>query len=67
MKRTISTVKTYDYTSMKEFEKHCIEMSSKGYCLIKDDGSLIGNAFSHGEIVNDEKYVYSASFVKSTL
>lgn len=36
MKRSILTLKQYDYTNQKEFEKHKKEMENKGYMLITD-------------------------------
>lgn len=66
MKRTVATVKQYDYSSMKEFEKHKSEMIEKGYHFIENNGSSLSMAFNHGTL-NDEKWVYTASYIKSDM
>ena len=42
MKRLAFTNKIYDYTSIKEAEKHMEEMIEKGWCIsVQEDGKKI--------------------------
>lgn len=65
-KRSIATVKCYDYTSKEEFEKDIEPMKEKGYRVIEK--GMFNGAINHGEIVGSEnKWKYSAWFLKETL
>lgn len=64
MKRTVATIKQYDYTSKKEFEGHKIKMKEKGYVLI--DNGMFNNTLKHREL-DDYKWKYTAYFVKSDM
>ena len=66
MKRSILTLKQYDYTNQQEFEKHKKEMENKGYMLITDKYPL-SQFFNHQEIVNGGKWCYTATYIKQTL
>lgn len=64
MKRTIATIKQFDYTSKEEFEKDIPKMKEKGYTLI--EGGMFNNCLQHQEI-EDIKWKYTASFIKSDM
>lgn len=61
MKRTVSTIKQYDYSSKKEFEKHKKEMKERGYHFIEGlfDGWLDASE------IQDNKWKFTASYIKS--
>lgn len=61
MKRAVSTIKQYDYTSKEDFEKHKKEMKEKGYFLIEGlfDGWL------DAKEIDDVKWKFTASYIKS--
>lgn len=62
MKKYVSTIKQYDYSSKEEFEKHKKEMLEKGYFLI-ENGMLKG-ALDPQEL-QDEKWKFTAAYIKS--
>ena len=62
MKRYVSTIKQYDYSSNEEFEKHKKEMIEKGYYLV--DRGMFGGIFDPHEL-QDEKWKFSATYLKS--
>lgn len=59
-KRTVATIKQYDYTSKEEFEKDIEVMKSKGYFLLNS------KEFKHGELKEDN-WKYTGYFIKDTL
>ena len=63
MKRTHTTIKGFDYTSKKEFERDVEVMKTKGYYLITDN---FGGVFQAQEI-DSEDYKFTAYFYKSSL
>lgn len=63
--KEIMEIRTFDYESKDEYKEHKEEMESKGYRLIRD--GKFGGMFDSGEVVNGDKLMYSASFVKSDL
>ena len=65
MKRSVLTVKQYDYSSIEEFERHKKEMKTKGYHLTTTGN--FGDAFDHGIINGSEKWVYTACYFKDTM
>lgn len=65
MKRSILTIKQYDYSSVAEFEKHKKEMKSKGYFLL--DENYMGGMFKAQEVVNGDKWVFTACYMKDTM
>lgn len=64
MKRTVVTIKQFDYTSKEEFKKDIERMKKKGYSLIKD--GMFGGVLEPNEL-NDNKWKYTAFFMKSSL
>lgn len=66
-KRTVATIKQYDYTSKEEFLKDIPKMLEKGYTLV--DNGMINDCLKHGEIVGDDdgKWKYTAYFLKSPM
>lgn len=48
MRRTVATIKQYDYESKEEFEKDIPNMKKKGYHVMST------NDFKHGEIYGSE-------------
>lgn len=64
MKKSINTIKQYDYISKEEFLKDIGVMKNKGYILIED--GMYGGILDHHEIDSDI-YKYTACFTKSTL
>jgi hypothetical protein len=61
-KRTISTIKQFDYTSKVEFLNDVNKMKLKGYILV--DNGMYNDVLKHGA-VDDEVWKYTASFIKS--
>lgn len=61
MKRSVSTIKQYDYTSEADFQNHKKEMKAKGYFLIE---GLFDGCLDPAE-VQDEKWKFTASYIKS--
>lgn len=64
MKRQYATIKQFDYSSKEEFEKHKVEMENKGYRLIK---GIFSGVLDPNEILGDDNWKYSASFIKSDM
>lgn len=64
MKRSVLTIKEYDYTSKEEFEKDIEVMKKKGYTLI-EGGAF--NGLTHHEVVGSDTWKYSAYFFKETM
>ncbi|GCD12623.1 hypothetical protein [Clostridium tagluense] len=64
MKRTVATIKQFDYTSKEEFDKDIIVMKKKGYTLIEN--GMYNNYLNAGKI-DDSTWKFSAYFVKSSL
>lgn len=64
MKKSVYTLKQYDYTSQAEFKKHSQEMKEKGYRLLTDE---FNSMFNNQEIIGDEKWHYTACYCKDTL
>lgn len=63
MKRTHTTIKGFDYTSKKEFERDIEVMKTKGYYLITDNFG--GNLQS--QEIDSEEYKFTAYFYKCNL
>ena len=63
MKRTISTIKQFDYTSKEEFEKDIKSMKEKGYTLINN--GMFNNSLTAGKITGDDKWKYTGYFIQS--
>lgn len=64
MKRCYGTIRMYDYTSQKEFEKHKQEMKEKGYMLIEN--GMFGGTMNP-ETLDCEKWKFTACFIKSDM
>ena len=62
-KRTIATIKQFDYTSKEEFENDIKTMKSKGYVLTDGMGYNLNSQALEG----DDKWKYTAYFIKSDL
>lgn len=62
-KRTVATIKQFDYTSKDEFQKDIDRMKKKGYFLV-ENGML--NGLTHGEVL-DDTWRYTAYFVKTDM
>lgn len=65
-KRTVCTIKQFDYTSKEEFEKDISRMREKGYHLIKKNDYGWSEHFGHDEL-DDAVWKYTAYFMKDTL
>jgi len=64
MKRSILTIKQYDYTSIEEFKKDSEEMIKKGYILL--DEKYLDGKFNHGEVTFG-KWKYTACYMKDNI
>jgi hypothetical protein len=66
-KRTVATVKQFDYTSREAYEKDIPKMKAKGY--VPTEGLGWGEMLKGGKIVGseDSEWKYSAFFVKSDM
>ena len=64
MKRQYATIKSFDYSSKEEFEKHKIQMENKGYRLVK---GIYSGVLDPSEIDNDDNWKYSASFIETDM
>ena len=64
MKRTATTIKQFDYTNKEEFKKDIERMKKKGYTLINN--GMFGGTLEPNEL-NDDKWKYTAFFMKSSL
>jgi hypothetical protein len=67
MKRTVMTIKGFDYENEEDFKKDIPLMKEKGYNLITSE---FNNVFSHGEIAHTPdayRWHYTAYFYKDSL
>lgn len=69
MKKTHTTIKSYDYSSWDELKKDIPKMEKKGYRLMEKRAIFIDEIFCPHEITDLEGNIkcISASFIKSDM
>lgn len=65
-KRVIATIKQVDYTSKEEYEKDVPKMRAKGYTVVSND-CMMGKVLTTQDIVGDDKWKFTAYFIKDTM
>ncbi len=65
MKRSICTIKQYDYIDKAAFIKDIPKMKSKGYVLIEK--GMCNGLFYPQPIHGGDDFTYTAAFIKDTL
>lgn len=64
-KRTVATIKQFDYTSKEVFLKDIEKMKQKGYHLIHD--GMYNGKLDPQELNGDDTWKFTAYFVKSSM